>query len=436
MSDSEGSEHSGPLAQRLGSVTAAHASQADAIARIKGNFEAEVRRLSSIVYAQQQLASTAKLLRSRCLEQAAVISRLHERAVAFGLVVFFRLSSRTLLNIASFLTPADQAAWASISVAHRNRLLSLLQPTRSRAPEGAGSAQRCARCVARHSRGAPSPSARSTASRASDARSEGWQSTPKSVSRTSAFRAASPRTQGAMAAAEAWQARGSGSEGEEARRGAPAQRAAPARSSSMRFNFFQRRMVEVSDTPAGVVKSNPKGVTFEQAGRLLSSVKALDAKCAALASQVSDLQQKLTTAEQVKDFLAGQVAQKEQVNKELQGKVDAATHQALTDKQVIVFLDEANSALTAERDAAVGQLALLQADGSTGKPSIPPALVQAATQPLCVAAAVQTEGAAGPAETGEGSAAWKKQRKLLVAEVKRLRAALSAAGLPLPSPAK
>ncbi|CAE7357962.1 unnamed protein product [Symbiodinium sp. KB8] len=422
MSDSEGSEHSGPLAQRLGSVTAAHASQADAIARIKGNFEAEVRRLSSIVYAQQQLASTAKLLRSRCLEQAAVISRLHERAVAFGLVVFFRLSSRTLLNIASFLTPADQAAWASISVAHRNRLLSLLQPTRSRAPEGAGSA--------------PSPSARSTASRASDARSEGWQSTPKSVTRTSAFRAASPRTQGAMAAAEAWQARGSGSEGEEARRGAPAQRAAPARSSSMRFNFFQRRMVEVSATPAGVVKSNPKGVTFEQAGRLLSSVKALDAKCAALASQVSDLQQKLTTAEQVKDFLAGQVAQKEQVNKELQGKVDAATHQALTDKQVIVFLDEANSALTAERDAAVGQLALLQADGSTDKPSIPPALVQAATQPLCVAAAVQTEGAAGPAETGEGSAAWKKQRKLLVAEVKRLRAALSAAGLPLPSPAK
>ena len=152
-------------------------------------------------------------------------------------------------------------------------------------------------------------------------------------------------------------------------------------------------------------------ITPEQAGMLLSYTRQLDGRLQLMKNKASDLKASIATAETVKEFLADRVSQLEQACQELNAKADAAAHKSVADQQVISFLDERTRELERERDAARAEVQEMK--DSLARPG-------GKLREQALAGSMAAADAGGE-PSSEAVAQWAKERKLLVAEVRRLR---------------
>ncbi len=376
------------------------------------------------------------------MSQAFVISKLHEQVQFWGIAVFFKIPRIPLRHLCSFLTKEETLNFSMLSVAHRHRLQGVLNwkvslPASITTPAGEPALQ----LTARANSGTPSSSA-------------------PPLPRLAVYKAAPPKLQAAMdavaATASAPQSLSPGSKPRrpsyvsyadsfsdgESRRGSTADSilgstgdasqphtsaGTPPRknsqgepeSASRRFSFFRRQMISPGSGQArggGTTRGPP--LTPEQAGMVLAYTRQLDERLHSMKNRTSDLEASVATAETVKEFLAKKVTQLEQACAELNAKADSAAHKNVADQQVISFLDERTRELERERDAARKEVEDMKA--SLGRPG-----GKLREQVLATSMAAAD---AGEQPTAEAAAQWAKERKLLVAEVRRLRMLVTTRG--------
>jgi len=410
--------------------------QRDCVRRIRGSLEEEIQRLAAQLYAKDQVIATARHLRSRVQTQAKIISKLHDRVQLWGICVFFKLPRTVLQHLCAFLPHESITRFSMLSVAHRHRVQGILQwkPQRLSSPEAsqAGAEQGpFARGISNRSfNGCIAPSVPHSKLAVYQAAPPKLQSAMDAVAAAAATAADSPH-QTQRRASNMSSHLGSFSDAE-SQRGSTAdsmhspsgpQASSPPRNESApqstetaprRFSFFRRQMVSPGSGPARAGGGSPTRtppITPEQAGMLLSYTRQLDERLHTMRNNASDMKASIATAETVKEFLADRVSQLEQACQELNAKADSAAHKSVADQQVISFLDEKTRDFERERDAARKEVEEMKA--SLARPG-------GALREQAIAGSMAAADAGGE-PSSEVIAQWAKERKLLVAEVRRLR---------------
>lgn len=166
---------------------------------------------------------------------------------------------------------------------------------------------------------------------------------------------------------------------------------------------------------AAVIASKLTASEIKSIIALDENARKLEAECSLLRAEKEDLQAALSSAESVKDFLATKLTQVQAEVEDAKATSAEIARQQKSDQEVILFLDTRNRQL--ESDAHVANLRTRQLKQSLG---------QERDHVKAQLAGLQQAYDQLQTQSNESDKTHKKQRALLVKEVRALRAQLAA----------